>query len=175
MKRVLDGMSGLVHALSRPPAFRPTPLREVIDEVLQRYDLQIQESGARVRVTEARLQVTTDPQSLRDALGALLANALFFNDRPQGDRAVSIDCATSEDEARICVSDNGIGIDPRWVGQVFELGLKLDKSRGGGPGYGLYLARRLAESLGGSISVESTPGEGSTFCIRIPGPAGNVS
>jgi len=66
------------------------------------------------------------------------------------------------------VRDNGIGIDPRYTNQIFDLGLKLDKSRGGGPGYGLYLAKRIAESHGGSISVDSVPDQGSTVCLTIP-------
>ena len=52
--------------------------------------------------------------------------------------------------------------------QIFDLGLKLDKTRGGGPGYGLYLAKRVIESHGGKISVDSALGEGSTFCVTIP-------
>jgi signal transduction histidine kinase len=66
------------------------------------------------------------------------------------------------------VKDNGIGIDPRYTQQIFDLGLKLDKSRGGGPGYGLYLAKRIIEGQGGSISVDSVLDEGSTFCFTIP-------
>ena len=69
---------------------------------------------------------------------------------------------------RISIDDNGMGIDPRYTHQIFDLGLKLDKSRGGGPGYGLYLAKRIAEGHGGSISVESAPAEGSTFSMTIP-------
>ena len=64
--------------------------------------------------------------------------------------------------------DNGIGIDPRYVGQIFDLGLKLDKKRGGGPGYGLYLAKRVVESHGGTIRVDTALGEGSTFSLTIP-------
>ena len=69
---------------------------------------------------------------------------------------------------RICVRDNGIGIDPRYTDQIFEPGLKLDKSRGGGPGYGLYLARRIIESHGGAITVESAPDQGARVCFTIP-------
>ena len=66
--------------------------------------------------------------------------------------------------------DNGIGIDSRYMNQVFELGgmSKLDKQRGGGPGYGLYLAKRIIESHGGELTVDSTMGEGSTFCFTLP-------
>ena len=86
----------------------------------------------------------------------------------KGERTIAIDCNVDPDGYRLCVRDNGIGIDPRYTNQIFDLGLKLDKSRGGGPGYGLYLAKRVIESHGGSISVDSAPDQGSTFCFTIP-------
>ena len=78
--------------------------------------------------------------------------------------------ASNDGDQRICVRDNGIGIDPRYVDQVFDLGgvSKLDRSRGGGPGYGLYLAKRIIESHGGRLTVESALGTGSKFCFAIP-------
>src|SRR5258706_15308051 len=108
------------------------------------------------------------PEELREALGALFPNALFFNDRAKGERTISIDATTTGADVRVCVRDNGIGIDPRYLSQVFELGLKLDKSRGGGPGYGLYLARRVAESHGGKLTAEAELDQGSTFCLTLP-------
>ena len=85
-------------------------------------------------------------------------------------RNIAIDYNGDDGTHRICIRDNGIGIDPRYVSQVFELGgmSKLDKGRGGGPGYGLYLAKRLVESHGGELTVDSTLGEGTTFCFTIP-------
>src|SRR5258708_35972989 len=106
---------------------------------------------------------------MREALGALVSNALFFNDRPKGERTLAVEGSAEQDNVRICVRDNGIGVDTRYLSQIFDLGLKLDKSRGGGPGYGLYLARRVAQSHGGSMSAESQPDQGSAFCIHIPG------
>ena len=105
---------------------------------------------------------------MREAIAALISNALFFNDRPKGERTIAIEGSTDPNGYRLCVRDNGIGIDPRYTNQIFELGLKLDKSRGGGPGYGLYLAKRVIESHGGSISVDSALGQGSTVCLTIP-------
>ena len=71
---------------------------------------------------------------------------------------------------RLCIRDNGTGIDPKYANQIFDLGgaSKLDKQRGGGPGYGLYLAKRIIESHDGEMSVDSKPGEGSTFCLTLP-------
>jgi signal transduction histidine kinase len=168
MKRVLDEMSHIVKLLSRPNARRPTPLREIVEEVILKCNYQIEEGGVKIDLPDDLPTVNVDPEKIREAINAIVANALFFNDRPKGERTIAIDCDVDPDGYRICVKDNGIGIDPRYTNQIFDLGLKLDKSRGGGPGYGLYLAKCIIEGQGGSISVDSVPDEGTTFCFTIP-------
>jgi chemotaxis family two-component system sensor kinase Cph1 len=170
MKRVLDDMSHMVKLLSRPTVKRPTPLREIVEEVLLKFNYLIEEGGVRVEVPQDLPAVSVDPEKMREAIGAIVANALFFTDRPKGQRELVIECARQGDGQRFCVRDNGIGIDPRYVQQVFELGgmSKLDKQRGGGPGYGLFLAKRIIETHGGTITVDSTFGQGTTVCFTIP-------
>ena len=168
MKKVLDEMSHLVKLLARPNAARPTPLREIVEEVILKCNYQIEEGGVKISIPDDLPTVTVDPEKMREAIGALFSNALFFNDRPKGERTIVFDCNVDPDGYRLCVRDNGIGIDPRYTNQIFDLGLKLDKSRGGGPGYGLYLAKRIVESHGGSISVDSVPDQGSTVCLTVP-------
>jgi signal transduction histidine kinase len=171
MKRVLDDMSHMVKLLARPTAKKSTPLRELIEEAMQKHSYAIEDGGVKVNVSTDLPTVDVDPDKTREALGALIANALFFNDRPKGEREIAIDCDHDVNCYRICVRDNGIGIDPKYVSQIFELGgaSKLEKPRGGGPGYGLYLAKRLIESNGGELTVDSSPGTGSTFCMTLPG------
>ena len=170
MKRILDDMSHMVRLITRDTARRPTPLREIIEEVILKYNFQIEEGGVRVDLPPDLPVVNVDPEKTREAIGALLSNALFFTDKPKGEREIAISCESTTDGSRFCMRDNGIGIDPRYVSQVFELGgmSKLDKQRGGGPGYGLYLAKRLIESQGGELTVESALDEGSTFCFTLP-------
>lgn len=170
MKKVLDEMSHMVKLLARPNARKPTPLREVMEEVILKHNFQIEEGGVRVQLPDELPVVNVDPEKMREAIGAIVGNALFFTDRPKGERQIAIDCVTDPHEVKFCIRDNGIGIDARYMNQVFELGgvSKLDKARGGGPGYGLYLAKRIIESHGGEMSVESTQGEGSAFCFTIP-------
>ena len=171
MKRVLDEMSHMVKLLARPNASKPTPLREVIEEVILKYNFQIEEGGVQVELPADLPVVNVDPEKIREAIGAIIANALFFNDQPKGEKRITIECSSDgAGGVRFCVRDNGIGIDPRYASQIFELGgmSKLDKQRGGGPGYGLYLAKRLIESHGGELTAESVLGEGSTFCFTIP-------
>ncbi len=170
MKKVLDEMSHMVKLLARPNARKPTPLREVMEEVILKHNFQIEEGDVRVQLPEELPVVNVDPEKMREAIGAIVGNALFFTDRPKGERQIAIDCVSDPQGVKFCIRDNGIGIDPRYINQVFELGgvSKLDKSRGGGPGYGLYLAKRIIESHGGAMTVDSTQGEGSTFCFTIP-------
>lgn len=76
-------------------------------------------------------------------------------------------------EPVIVVSDNGLGIDPKFKDRVFELFERLDK-RVPGTGIGLAIVKRIVEFHGGRIWVESTgvPGEGSRFCFTLPRSAG---
>ena len=170
MKKILDEMSHMVKMLARPDVRRPTPLREIVEEVLLKHNYAIEEGGVQIEVPADLPVVNVDAEKLREAIGAVISNALFFNDRPKGERRISFDCSRDDAGYRICVLDNGIGIDPRYANQVFELGgmSKLEKPRGGGPGYGLYLAKRIIETHGGQLTVESTLGEGSTFCFTLP-------
>ncbi len=168
MKKVIEDIGHIVKLLSRPNATRPTPLREIVEEALLKYNYMIEEGGVKVDLPADLPTVNVDEEKMREAIGALISNALSFNDRPKGERTIAIDLCPENSCYRLKVRDNGIGIDPRYTAQIFDLGLKLDKSRGGGPGYGLYLAKRVAEAHGGSISVESTLDQGSTFSMTIP-------
>ena len=170
MKRVLDEMSHMVKLVSRPNAHKPTPLRELIEEVILKYNFQIEEGGVQVRMPEEMPVVSVDPEKIREAIGALIANALFFTDREKGEREIVVESDHENGQVRLCIRDNGTGIDSRYVSQIFELGgmSKLDKSRGGGPGYGLYLAKRIIESHGGELTVDSEAGKGSRFCFTLP-------
>jgi len=170
MKRTLDEMSHMVKLLTRPTARKSTPLREVVEEVILKYNFQIEEGGVQIEIPGELPVVNVDPEKIREALGALVANALFFTDRAKGERRIAIESSGDGRHARLCVRDNGVGIDSRYISQIFELGgmSKLDKQRGGGPGYGLYLAKRLIESQGGELTVESALDIGSTFCFTMP-------
>lgn len=168
LKRTLDDMSHLIKLLSREDARRSVELREIIDELRLKYNYLIDEGGVTLEVPENLPAVNVDPEKFREAVGALLSNALVFTDKEKGSRTVSLEASREEGFHRICIKDNGMGIDPRYCQQIFDLGLKLDKSKGTGPGYGLYVARKIVESHGGTLTVESALGQGSRFCMTLP-------
>jgi len=118
--------------------------------------------------------VATDPLKLKVVLKNLLANAVKFTDTGR----VTVGAARRDHGVEITVTDTGIGIAPETQAIIFEPFRQADSSatrRYGGVGLGLYIARRLVELLGGTISVESHPGQGSTFRVWLPiGPAAAV-
>jgi PAS domain S-box-containing protein len=112
-------------------------------------------------------RVYTDPLKLKVVLKNLVANALKFTERG----TVAIRAVRRADGVEIAVTDTGIGIPPEKQAIIFEPFRQAEPAltrRFGGVGLGLYIARRLIELLGGTISVESKVGRGSTFRVRVP-------
>ena len=115
----------------------------------------------------AELRVQTDLLKLRQILVNLLTNAVKFTD----EGSVTMSVAADDDDIRFIVRDTGIGIAASHASSVFEPFWQVEQSparRVGGTGLGLSVTRRLARLLGGDVSVESAPGEGSTFVVRLP-------
>lgn len=168
MKKVIDDMCHIVKLLTRPQERRAVDLNELVEELRLKSNYFFEECGVELQSDASLPTIQTDPELLKEALTALLRNGAFFNDRPKGERTLALEIRSTPQGTRFAVRDNGIGIDPRYVQQVFELGIKLDKSRGGGPGYGLFLAKKAVETLGGNIEVETAPNEGATFAFTLP-------
>jgi len=113
------------------------------------------------------LEMTTDPQRLRQILLNLLSNAIKFTEEGE----VKVIVTTEGAEVRIAVNDTGLGIPEHQIPELFREFRQLDTGDGkryAGTGIGLALSRRLARALGGEIDVASTNGKGSTFTVVLP-------
>jgi signal transduction histidine kinase len=106
----------------------------------------------------------TDPGLLRQIVINLLSNAL---DAVEHRGSVELSASTQDSEVLIVVRDTGMGIAPEDLRRIFEP-FYTTKGRGKGTGLGLAICRELAKTLGGSITVESTPGQGSAFTLHLP-------
>ena len=116
-------------------------------------------------------KVTTDPVRVRQILVNLVGNAVKFTERG-GVRIVTrfSHGPLGEPSLLFEVVDTGIGMTPEQIGHIFHAFTQGDPSvqrRFGGTGLGLVISKRLAEMLGGDITVESTPGQGSTFRATV--------
>lgn len=113
------------------------------------------------------VECVSDPRKLRIIVKNLVENALKFT--PEGTVTVRYRVAPGRWELE--VEDTGIGIPADQIGVIFEMfrqGDGSDRRSFGGVGLGLYLVRRLATQLGGSVRVSSTPGKGSVFTVVLP-------
>ena len=115
----------------------------------------------------------TDRQLLGRVLTNLLDNALKYS--PE-DEPCELGARADGDELVFWVRDRGIGIERDLVDRIFDRFYQVDSSstrRFRGAGLGLSMVRDLVRHLGGTVSVESAPGEGSTFNVRLPMQASN--
>jgi len=111
-------------------------------------------------------QVSAAPQRLKQVMLNLLSNAIKYN-REGGE--VTIECERADEFLRIAVSDTGRGIAARELSNVFAPFERLDVGREAieGAGLGLAISRQLMEAMGGTLSVRSVPGVGSTFTAEL--------
>jgi signal transduction histidine kinase len=112
-----------------------------------------------------------DQMRLRQALLNLMSNANKFSERG----TISVDARQAQENGcdwiTIAVADTGIGMTPEQMGKLFQEFSQASASTAskyGGTGLGLAISRRFCQMMGGDISVESEPGRGSTFTIRLP-------
>lgn len=106
-----------------------------------------------------------DPTALRQIVSNLVENALKYS--PDGSK-VRIGVVDLSSETLLEVSDDGPGIASGELGTIFERFKQMESSRGGGFGLGLYIVKNLVDQHRGTIEVESEPGAGTTFRVRLP-------
>jgi signal transduction histidine kinase/CheY-like chemotaxis protein len=128
------------------------------------------DSAVELRVEEPvqPLQLETDEAKVSQVLRNLVSNALKFTEA--GHVTVSVEPGP-DDTVSFRVSDTGIGIAPEHQQHIFEEFYQVEGPRQRqvkGTGLGLALSRRLAEVLGGSLTVKSLPGVGTTFTLQVP-------
>ncbi|MFN4018249.1 MAG: PAS-domain containing protein [Reyranella sp.] len=152
----------------------PFPLRAVIEGTGETLSVQAENRGLTVTTviepgTPEHLR--GDATRVRQILINLIGNAIKFTE--VGEVRVHVrSVSASEHRVRLAlsVSDTGIGLSPEQAARLFQPFSQADTSttrRFGGTGLGLSIVRRLAELMGGGVTVESTPGKGSTFTVTL--------
>jgi CheY-like chemotaxis protein/anti-sigma regulatory factor (Ser/Thr protein kinase) len=151
----------------------PTELRDCIEETIELMWPRAAEQGTQLDLRVAPDvpgAVHIDPTRLAQILTNLLGNAVRFTER--GTVRVEVETA-GEDRLQISVIDTGIGLTEAQRSRLFQRFHQADPSttrRYGGTGLGLAISQALVAQMGGEITVESTPGEGSVFSFTIDAP-----
>ena len=149
-------------------------LRESVEEVMELFAERAHKKGLELLCQldeDVPAALQGDPRRLRQILTNLVGNAVKFTER--GEILVRVSASErEEDYGRLCfeVRDTGMGIAPEVKEHIFEAFSQADGTttrRYGGTGLGLAISKQLCEMNGGEISVESTPGKGSTFRFTV--------
>ena len=178
MERVLDQTAKLVEELlliargenrQLALALEPFDLTAVMDEVREITEAMAVDRDLVVRATPSPPRwALGDANRTRHVLLNLGSNAVRYT----ASGAITFAVETHRAEVGVSVRDTGPGIAPEHVERIFDRFFRVDQSRSrdlGGSGLGLAIARLLAELQGGHITVDSTPGAGSTFTVWLPG------
>ena len=154
----------------------PFSLTRIVQEVASMMAGPVREKGLKFTGEGDHAQTRMfmgDPTRLRQIITNLCSNAIKFT--AEGGIHVAITCHAGEDPGRedicIAVTDSGIGIAPDKIDHIFQKFMQADSSinrKYGGTGLGLAITKTLAEIMGGTISVQSQLGVGSTFTVCIP-------
>jgi signal transduction histidine kinase len=148
-------------------------LPPLIDEVVKTIEPLAAKNGNQIAVhCDAALgMMHADQIRLRQALLNLMSNANKFTEKGTVTIAAHQGQENSRDWVTLSVADTGIGMTPEQMDKLFQefsQASSTTASKYGGTGLGLVISRRFCQMMGGDITVESEPGKGSTFTIRLP-------
>lgn len=175
LQESLDGMTSLLNSLldiSRLDAgvFQPSieefRVQRLFDRLSSELSRQALQKGLHFDVAPCEAQVRSDPHLLGEIIQNFVSNAIRYTEAG----SIRLSCTEHADSISITVSDTGVGIAPDQLENIFKEfhQVKLPSRKREGFGLGLAIARRLADLLDHRISVESTPGQGSSFSITVP-------
>jgi signal transduction histidine kinase len=150
--------------------FQPTSITSVIDSVVRAARYPLGQAGIELRVAaeDALPPVAADSDALQQAVLNLLTNAMKYS---AGRRQIDLDVRRDLDAVVIAVRDYGVGISAEHRQRIFERFYRvpsLENQRVPGAGLGLTLVAHIAKAHGGEVLVDSQPGAGSLFSLRLP-------
>lgn len=161
----LTTIEGAAHSIS----LEELDVSSIVEKAALVFDPLYKNKGVELkREIEPEVMTVVDGAKIRQVAENLLSNALRYTD---AGGTVSVSLASGEKDITISVADTGIGIAAKDLPYIFERFYRTDVSRArtsGGIGIGLAIVKAIVEAHGGTIEVESEPGKGSRFIVKIP-------
>ena len=125
----------------------------------------LKKNAVRVSVADNLPAISVDSRLIQQALGSLLSNAVGHG---KSDQPIEVSAARDDSMLVLSVADHGPGLAPGEERKVFEKFYRGPRTRPGGLGLGLSIARQLVEAHGGEIVAQNRDGGGARFSIRLP-------
>lgn len=149
--------------------YEESEIEPLINSAIEDYEFRAKEKNISIYVKcDSNLKAEVNKLLIEQAIDNLLDNAIKYSDN---NKSINIISHINEGSLIISVKDEGFGISKEDIPRLFERFYRVDKSRSrdeGGTGLGLAIVKHIAQVHNGSVEVESEPGKGSTFSIRIP-------
>jgi signal transduction histidine kinase len=167
LKELCGRLTDVSELNQRALALLPTPvdLFEIVKSVVEWRSPAAKKAGCAVSVEGTSVSGVWDGPRLEQLVDALVSNALKYG----AGGPVSVKLAMESGVATLIVQDEGIGIPPEDRNRIFApFERAVAEEHYSGFGLGLWMARQIAEAHGGSISVDSVPGQGSVFVVKLP-------
>ena len=166
MKQLIEDLLAYSRVGTRNKDFKPVELEKALSRAVANLKAAIDEAAASV-TCDPLPTLPADPMQLAQVFQNLIGNALKF--RSQSAPKVHVAVQDRGEAYEIAVRDNGIGIEPQYFERIFMVFQRLhNKGEYPGTGIGLAIVKKVVERHGGSVRVESTPGEGSAFSFTLP-------
>lgn len=169
LERLVDDLAELSRIESGDLSLdlRSVNLRKLVDDVCDDFSEQAAQHRMRF-VIHGEAVVCADPHRMQQAFSNLIDNAIKYGG---DDHQIDVEIIEESDAATVRITDEGEGIPESERENVFRRFYRIDKSRSQdipGSGLGLSITKHLLLQQGGSIDVESEPGKGATFIVRLP-------
>lgn len=172
LNRLVDDLHqlSLAEAKKLPLDQKPTDIPQLLSRIIDRIQPDADRKGVEIRLhCDAGIpSISVDSNRITQVFLNLLTNALRYT--PPGG-SVKIDITEKKEGLQIQVSDTGVGIPPEHLPHLFNRFYRTDESRArsrGGMGLGLAIAKEFVMAHHGTIEVESTPDQGTTFIVELP-------
>ncbi|MFB3825463.1 MAG: sensor histidine kinase [Bryobacteraceae bacterium] len=169
LTRLVDGVLQFAKLEQGKKIFHPrrTDLGRAVYAAVRAMQYPLEQKGfeLRVEIEDGLPPVNADPDAIEQATLNLLSNAMKYSG---GNREIGLRVRRSDGDALVQVWDRGIGIAPAEQARIFEKFYRVPGEDASGAGLGLTLVAQIAHAHGGEVTVESAPGKGSTFTLRLP-------
>jgi len=148
------------------PVFAPIRPSTLISEAIEPLRLQVESRGVRLEVDAPPdlPAISADRSQIERVITNLITNAMRAT---TAGGAITVAAAPRGEEIAISVADTGSGIPREYLSRIFEPFVQVPRATGGGAGLGLTISRRIIEAHGGQLTVQSSPGQGSTFTFTV--------